>query len=162
VIKREDIPKIRTALHKELFPIERFSLYDLMMAAGEFARGKDEYVCQKSWGLLDEPYMIKSEKSLSASDVLEAVSRLEYGRFLPERIFVGDELVGTADLLIAAYDALDGEETVTVTPKPQLPSLDILPEVKKCSLKGTWLHSEEFEDKYLSNRLRLQSYTMHF
>ena len=90
------------------------------------------------------------------------MSSLVYGNFLPERIAIADEFIGPADLLVAAYDALSGEEIITVHPKPQLPSLDILPEVRDASVKGTWMRSDEFEDKYLSDRLRLQSYTMHF
>ena len=162
IIKKSDARMIRDSLKKELFPIDRFSLYDMMMAARAFARGEDEYVCQRSYGLLAEPHWIKAAKQLSADDILAAVAALEYGHFLPERIAVGDSFIGPADLLIAAYDALLGEKTITVLPKPQLPSLDILPEVRDANVKGTWIRSEEFEDRYLSDRLRLQSYTMHF
>ncbi len=162
IIRRSDIGTIRDTLKKKLFPIDRFSLYDLMMAAKEFAMGKDEYVCKRSYGLLAAPYRIRAARKLSAADVLEAVKKLEYGKFLPEKIAIGDVFIGPADLLIAAYEALLGVEKITVLPKAQLPSLDILPELRDANVKGTWMRSEEFEDKYLSDRLRLQSYTMHF
>ena len=162
IIRKSDIKSIRDSLKKKLFPIERFSLYDMLMAAGEFAKGKDEYVCGKSYGLLAAPHQLKTARKLSAEDVLEAVRNLEYGRFIPERIAIGDVFIGPADLLIAAYDALLGIEKITVLPKPQLPSLDILPDVRDAKVKGSWMRSEEFEDRYLSERLRLQSYTMHF
>ncbi len=162
VIKRSDIPNILSSLKKELYPIGEFSLYDLFMAAKAFAEGESEYICRRSYGLLDDPYELKRTIKLKSEEILSAVKRLKYGEFLPEKFAIGDTLSGPADILIAAYEALSGACEIVIEPKPQLPSLDALPEVKKCSLKGTWLHSDEFEDKFLSRRLRLQSYTMRF
>jgi len=53
-----------------------------------------------------------------------------------------------------------GKDEVTILPRPQLPSLDELTELRDMALRDTWIHSPDFKDEYLSERLRLQSYTM--
>lgn len=43
-----------------------------------------------------------------------------------------------------------------------MPDLDVMPWLKTVNFKGGWMQSDEFEDKYLSDRLRLQAWTMRF
>ena len=79
------------------------------------------------------------------------------------RIGIGGKTIGPADWLLAAYEVLCGAETVMVEAgREQLPSLDRLPLARDLSLKGTWIHSDSFEDNWLSDRLRWQSWTMRF
>jgi hypothetical protein len=95
-------------------------------------------------------------------DIISACEQIKDGEFLPEKIKAGKEYIGPADWLYGALEVLLGAKSVTVKPKPQLPSLDCMPEVRDSAFKGTWQHSDSFEDKYLSDRLRYQSWTMRF
>ena len=64
--------------------------------------------------------------------------------------------------LFAALEAILGKEEIEILPSDQLPSLDIIPATKNARFRGTWMHSDAFEDNFLSNRLRLQAYTLRF
>ncbi|MGN1451805.1 MAG: hypothetical protein ACI4XQ_06875, partial [Eubacteriales bacterium] len=66
------------------------------------------------------------------------------------------------DWLRAAMEVLCGKERLTVEPGEQLVSLDVLPRVRDCSLAGTWRHGDDFKDRYLSERLRLQCWTLRY
>lgn len=81
---------------------------------------------------------------------------------MPSKIKVGSEYIGPADWLYGAMEVILGANSVVIEPKPQLPCLDCMPEVRDSAFKGTWQHSDSFEDKYLSDRLRYQSWTMRF
>ena len=125
-------------------------------------KGKDEHICGKVYGFLSKPYAAESEITVTSDELIKSAESLKIKDFLPEKISVGTNVIGPADWLLAALDVLCGEESSLVLPKNQLPCLDILPRVRDCSFKGTWRHSDKFEDKYLSDRLRLQSWTMRF
>ena len=92
----------------------------------------------------------------------ESAANIPENAFLPTAIAVGAQRLGPADWLYAALEVLDGKATVDVLPKAQMPSLDELPEVRDCAQSGTWVHSPDFADRYLSERLRLQAWTMRF
>ena len=165
VVKREHIGEIYPQLKERLFPVQApmsLSLADIILACRDFLLGKEEYKCQDVFGFLSAPYEITEEIALAKDDIISACSQLKDGEFLPEKIKVGNTYIGPTDWLYAALEVLTGSETVTVSPKNQLPCLDCMPEVRDSDFKGTWQHSDSFEDKYLSNRLRYQSYTMRF
>ena len=124
--------------------------------------GKNEHLCGDVYGFLSKPYEITEELTLTRDDIISACEQIKDDKFLPEKIKVGELYIGPADWLFAAMEIILGADTVTVTPKPQLPCLDCMPEVRDSDFKGTWQHSDSFEDKYLSDRLRYQSYTMRF
>jgi len=75
---------------------------------------------------------------------------------------VGGVKLGPGDWLRAALEVLQGKTEVVLQPGPQLPSLDEVPMIRECYFKGEWMQSDEFEDRYLSKRLKLQSWTMRF
>ena len=124
--------------------------------------GKNEHLCGDVYGFLSKPYEITKELTLTKEDIISACDQIKDGEFLPEKIKAGNEFIGPADWLFGAMEVILGADTVKVAPKPQLPSLDCMPEVRDSDFKGTWQHSDSFEDKYLSDRLRYQSYTMRF
>ena len=70
--------------------------------------------------------------------------------------------IGPADWLRAALDVICGYDEVTLQPDVQLPSLELFPKLKNLRFKGKWVQSDLFEDRYLSDRLRYQSWTMRF
>ncbi len=165
VVKKEHIPEIYAQLKERLFPLQdpmSLSLADIMLACRDFLLGKEEHKCSDVFGFLSKPYEIEKEITLTKEEIISACSQIKDNEFLPEKIEVGNEYIGPTDYLYAALEILQGNETVTVSPKQQLPCLDCMPEVRDSNFKGTWQHSDSFEDNYLSDRLRYQSYTMRF
>ena len=165
VLKKSDVPSIYASLKDSFFPVQEpnsFSLSDIMLACRDFLMGKDSHKCGDVFGFLDKPYEIKEKLTVSAKDIIDACEQIKDGKFLPEKIFVNGRVIGPADWLFAAFEVLSGAESVDILPKPQLPCLDCMPEVRDSDFKGTWQHSDSFEDKYLSDRLRYQSWTMRY
>jgi hypothetical protein len=166
IIRREDLPQIRDQLRERLYPLKEpdsFCLSDLFRAARAFLTGADSWECIPERGFLYAPEAAEETIVLSAEEVGRSAAVIPSSGFLPVRIEAGGKTIGPADWLLAAYEVLCGAETVTVEPgKEQLPSLDRLPLARDLSLKGTWIHSPDFEDNWLSDRLRWQSWTMRF
>lgn len=165
VITLADIPELRRQISENLYPVtlpESFSLADIFQACRALLCGEERYVAGKTYGFLSAPYAVSAPTSLSADDIRASAKAIPAYDFLPERISVGGVEVGPADWLRAALAVLDGEERAHLIPAEALPSLDALPRLKGLSFKGTWRHSDSFEDKYLSDRLRLQFWTMRF
>ena len=138
------------------------SLSDMMLACRDFLSGKNEHLCGDVYGFLDKPYEISTPITVSADDIIASCEQIKDGEFLPHKIKVGEEYIGPRDWLYAALDVILGAPCVEISPNPQLPCLNCMPEVRDSDFKGTWQHSDSFEDKYLSDRLRYQSYTMRF
>lgn len=165
VIRKDDLYEIKEQLRKGLFPVrvpDSFSLSDIFCACVDFMQGKSEHVCGKVYGFLSQPFRADSEFTVTAEEIKKSAEVIRTDAFLPEKIRVGEREIGPADWLSAALDILCGKSETAIIPKEQLPCLDILPQVRDCSFKGTWRHSDKFEDKYLSDRLRFQSWTMRF
>lgn len=165
VVQKGDIEKIYNHLKEKFFPMQKpisLSLSDMMLACRDFILGKEKHICADVYGFLDKPYEIDKKITVSSSDIIKACDQIKDGEFLPAKIKVGEEYIGPADWLYGAMEVILGATCVDILPKPQLPSLDCMPEVRDSDFKGTWQHSDSFEDKYLSNRLRYQSWTMRF
>ena len=165
VVRKEDVPYLLSCLKERFFPVQSpvsLSLADMVLAARDFLLGKSEHICGDVYGTLAKPYEIEKSLVVTKDDMIRSCDQIKDGEFLPERILVGDEYIGTADWLYAALEILCGSDSANVEPKDQLPCLDCMPKVRDSSLKGTWQHSDSFEDNYLSDRLRYQSYTMRF
>ena len=165
VVTTNDIPFIKTCLNERLFPIQKpisLSLADIMLACKNFLKGEKTYTCCDVFGFLDKPYEISAPLTVSAEDIVSACDQIKQGEFLPAKIKVGNEYIGPTDWLYAALEVLSGAQSIEIAPKLQLPCLDCMPEVRDSAFKGTWQHSDSFEDNYLSDRLRYQSYTMRF
>lgn len=165
VIERKDLPWIRAQLQKDFAPIREpisCSLSDVFLACRAFLCGAERHVCGRVYGFLDAPYATDTALTLKKEDLIASAKALDTCRFLPAHISVGGVTVGPADWLRAALDVLCGADKARVEPGEALPSLDVLPQLKKLSFKGKWVQSDRFEDRYLSDRLRYQSWTMRF
>lgn len=165
IITRAQLPEIRKQLAEKLFPVtepDSYSLSDIFLACRDFLTGKDGHICGKVYGFLSQPYAADESFILTAEEIKKSAENIKDDSFLPEKITVGGKIIGPADWLLAALDILCGEKEAVINPKAQLPCLDVLSEVRDCSFKGTWRHSDRFEDRYLSDRLRYQSWTMRF
>ena len=164
-VRVEDVPYLYECLQERFFPVQTpvsLSLSDMILAARDFLQGKQEHVCGDVYGTLSAPCQIKEPLTVTKQEMIDSCTQIQDGAFLPAAIRVGEAEIGPADWLYAALEILLGKDTVEIQPKPQLPSLDCMPEVRDSAFRGTWQHSDKFEDKYLSDRLRYQSYTMRF
>ena len=165
VVKIEDVAEISRKLNESFENIRTpvsLSISDIMLACRDLLLGKKEHKCDDVYGFLSTPYAISEKVTLLADDIISSAKEIKNGEFLPTEITVGDTKIGPADWLFAALDVLQGAKEVTIGPRAQLPSLDIIPETRDAYFKGTWRHSDSFEDKYLSDRLRLQAWTLRF
>jgi hypothetical protein len=165
VVKIEDVAEISRKLNESFENIRTpvsLSISDIMLACRDLLLGKKEHKCGDVYGFLSTPYAISEKVTLLADDIRSSAKEIKNGEFLPTEITVGDTKIGPADWLFAALDVLQGAKEVTIGPRAQLPSLDIIPETRDAYFKGTWRHSDSFEDKYLSDRLRLQAWTLRF
>ena len=138
------------------------SVADIFLACRSLLCGREKHVCGKTKGFLELPRGITKPVTLAAEEIRDAAADMVEDAFLPVQIWVNGKAIGPADWLRAALAVLCGEEKVTVLPGEQLVSLDILPGVRDCAFAGTWRHSDDFQDKYLSERLRLQCWTLRF
>ena len=158
----EDIPAIDKQLREAFFPItspESLSLCDCMHACRNFLLGQTEHICGNSYGFLGEPYAISVPITLSADEIKQSATELDLSRFLPEFIYIGDKKIGPADWVKAALAVLCGEESVTIEPDSWQIDLDQFPAIRDLAYKNTWIHTKELEDRWLSNRFRLQTWT---
>ena len=168
VVKHGDIPVIAAHLSASFENIRTpvsLSISDVMLACCDLLQGKAEHVCGDVYGFLDTPYAIEAPVTLCAADIRASAQHIKDDTFLPTAIKVGGIDIGPADWLFAALEVLMGKESVTLTPREQLPSLAVIPNVQKGykgRWKGTWMYSDSFEDAYLSERLRLQIWTLRF
>ena len=160
---REDMPALAAELRKSSAPapVGRYCVSDLFYAMAEFLRGGVEYVPGLVKGFLSRPEGIQKPVKVSKDDIRQAAAQIKTGAFIPEQIRVGDALLGPADYLFAMAEALlPGTEDVALQPRPQLVDISDLPKLEALSLKGKWLFSPEFQDRFVSERLRLQAWTL--
>lgn len=160
-----DIPYIKEQLDRSFESIRTpvsLSISDIMLACRDLLMGKNEHKCGDVYGFASTPYAITENITVSRKDIIDSCSQIKDGRFLPESITVGDRKIGPADWLYGALEILSGSDSAVLTPRPQMISLDIIPETRDAAFKGTWRHSDSFEDRYLSDRLRLQGWTLRF
>lgn len=135
----------------------------MFQACRAFLCGAAQYLCGKNRGFLSEPVCAVSDFRVTKDQLCEAAEAMDETEFLPTSIMVGNETIGPADFLCAALEILCGADSALITARRvQLPALDAIPQTRDLSFVGTWMHSDDFEDRYLSDRLRLQSWTMRF
>ncbi len=158
-----DIPSIKEQIEEELFPVtvpDSYSLADIALALRDFLLGETEHKCGKVYGFLDTPYGISKRVTLTAEEIKECAKYFEDGKFLPEKLEVNGKIIGPADFLYGALEVLSGKTSVTLLPNEWQIDLNEFPRLKNLKYKGTWVHSPDFEDKYLSKRSRLQTWTI--
>ena len=159
-----DIADIKKKLGGKVQPIGAYCASDLIYAAAELLRGKSSYTpdTKAVRGFLSEPVGVGEAVTLTADDVRKAANQIKTGDFIPSSITVGEKTVGPADYLFAALDVLSGMDEVTVTPAAQSVAMPDFTDLAELHLAGTWLHSLSMKDEYLSDRLRLQSWTLRY
>ena len=98
------------------------------------------------------------------TDELKAAAKaMNLDGFLPHEIKVGDKTIGPADFLFAGLEVLTtGATSVTVSPREQLGSFKRLPLLETTRYNGTWVHSPNLKDNWVSNRMRWQLWTLRY
>ncbi len=168
-VRKSDIPAIKAALEADFAPVSNpvsLSISEIFDAALNFLAGAEEYEVKRVYGFLKSPAGISENTVVKSSAIKEAASNIlrpdEGPFFIPEEVRVGDKLLGAADFLFAMLETLCGKEDIVLTPRPQLNSLDDFPELRDLNYKGTWIYSDSLMDDYLSDRLRLQCWTLRY
>jgi len=163
-IERKDVPTLRAALAKDFGAMRApasWSVADVFQAAVRFLRGETRYEPGKVYGFLSRPQGVTVPTEVSAAGLRAAAKDLDLTTFLPATITVDGQAIGPADFLFAALEALEtGAARVKVAPREQLGSFKHCPGLERMKLSGKWVHTPEFKDDFISERLRLQLWTL--
>lgn len=157
------VSEIKKALDEDFFPVtmpESLCLSDILLACRDFLLGKDKHVCQKVYGFLDTPYAISQPVKVTAEEMKASAEQIPDGTFLPTEITVGNKKIGPADWLRAALTILNGADEAIVVPDKWQIDLNEFPCLRDQCFVGSWVHSNDMKDEYLSDRARLQSWTI--
>ena len=164
-ITRAEIPALKAQLSEAFFPItlpDSYCLADLFGACRALLTGADRHACGWVQGFLEDPFAISAPVTVTKEAMIASAAAIPAEGWLPSSVAVGDTLLGPADWLRAALAVLGGEDTVTVEPGPWQIDFDQFPLLKTYSYRGRWIHWPALEDRHLSRRLRLQSWTYRF
>ena len=163
-ITKKDLPAIKAALEKDFGAISSpasWCVADVFQAVVELLRGRTPDVPGKVHGFVYPPQGVTQPVVVRAGDLAEAASWMDLGTFIPPQIAVGGAKIGPADFLFAALEVLEtGAESVKVVPREQLGSFKEVPGVEAMKIGGKWIHPDSFKDECLSERLRLQLWTL--
>ena len=166
-ILRTDVPALRKSLSDCLGPVRNpgeWCIADVFGAAVSFLKGGERFDPGKVYGFLYAPTGVTETCTVKVSDLKRAAGSLDLGTFLPSSIMVGERMIGPADFLFAALEALEtGADDVTVAPRDQLGEIGrFLPTMANANFKGTWIYTADFKDEWISRRLRWQFWTFRY
>lgn len=160
-----DVPAIRSSLARSFGPVREpasWSLSDCFAAAVVFLRGGKVFSPGMAYGFLTTPRGVAAPVTVKRRDLVSAARSIDTGDFIPSEINVGGAVLGPADFLFAALEAIEGKDDIVVMPKMQRGSFGPYPALEKLSLAGTWLFSEDFRDEYVSEAIRNQIWTLRY
>ena len=162
-VRKEMLPAIRSALKQKLHSVAApvsLSVAECFAAAAHFLFSDEPFHPGKSYGFLEEPKGTAVPLTLSAQEVRTLAASWDPAAFLPTEFEINGKRIGPADLLFAMLDVACGAAETEVVPRKQQCGYSEYPNLSKLSLKNSWIHSKDFEDRYLSDRLRLQAWTL--
>ena len=163
-IATNDLPAIRASLEKEFGPIRSpasWCVTDVFQAVVRLLRGEAPATPGKAYGFLERPRGVTTATDVAADDLRAAAAQIDLATFIPPAIRVGSREIGPADFLFAALEVLTtGAKTVTTRPREQLGSFKEVPGLEKMNIANSWCHTKDFKDAHLSERLRLQLWTL--
>ncbi len=163
-----DLITVRTELNDRLYPPKNgaYSVAEVFQACVEFLNEKDEFIpsAHTIYGFLSDPQGITMSVTVSREEILEAARTIDLKSFIPSTITVGSQSIGPADLLFAMLEILTTDhETVKLIPREQCVMMPEFEELCDFHMDGdSWMHSYDFHDEYVSDRLRLQSRTLRY
>lgn len=160
-----ELKKVIPQLEEKLFPVtepDSLCLTDIFYSFADILKGLASHECGDVSGFLCEPHAITESVELKAEDVRKSAASIGRDDFLPETVWVGGRALGPADWLRAAMKTLKGEEKFTLEPGPWQIDMDQFDKLRDLKLIDLWYdcNCADFFDKYLSDRLRLQTWTI--
>lgn len=163
----DTLKDIYPQLLEKTFPVttpDSFCLSDIYYACIDLLNSNTPHLCGKVYGFLKAPFAISSPLTVKLSDLKETASYLPTEGFIPDFVYVGDQKIGPFDFLMAAAECLvDKKDSATILPRPRQIDLDQFPALRDTYLGNEWIHdTAQFNDDFLSERLRLQSWTFRF
>ena len=166
-IVRADVPAIRASLLKSFGPVRapgEWCVADAFRAAVAFLRGETSFAPGRAYGFLYAPKGVSAPCKVKTADLKRAAAELKDDGFLPTEIRVGETMIGPADFLFAALEALEtGADEVAVAPRDQLGEIArYLPKMATVNFRKTWIYQDSYQDAWTSNRLRWQFWTFRY
>lgn len=164
-LNADSLKCINEQLNEKFFPVtspDSYCISDIFLACRSILLGNTEHVCGKVYGFLYEPYLAKEPITLTRAEATELAKAIDPEAFLPNVFRINRKIFGPRELLEAFLAfVLDGKDKYTVYPLDEWQiDLDEFPSLRDLNYKGSWVHSDELCDNYLSSRLRLQSWTI--
>jgi len=167
ILHRSDLPAIRRELDQNFYPPRdgRYSIAEVFHACTAFLQGSTEYdpAAQTLRGFLSVPHGICQPTDVSKKDILAAAAGFDKNNFIPSEFVIGKQKIGPADLLFAMLEVLTTDhETIRLIPREQNVMCPEFEDLCNFDLKDAWMYVKEFRDEYVSDRLRLQSWTLRY
>lgn len=163
-ITKADLPAIRQALRKDFGCIRQpasWCVSDVFQAVVKLLRGENAHLPGKVYGFLARPHGVTEPTEVTANGLRAAARGIDLATFLPPQIEVDGLKIGPADFLFGALDALvEGQASVKLLPREQLGSFREVPGLEHLNLAGSWVHEPSFKDRYVTERIRLQLWTL--
>ena len=165
ILTLKELWEIREQLKERFFPVtapDSYCIADIFLACRSLLLGETQHVCGKVYGFLSEPYSAKNTVTVTRDEAIDISKKINTESFLPPVFYVNGKAIGPRELLDAYLSfLLDGTESYTAAPNSSWQiNLDEFPTLRDLNYKGTWIHSDTLCDKYLSDRLRFQSWTV--
>ena len=160
-IRPEQIPALQKQLRESMFPVtepDSYCIADVFLACRDFLLGEKIHTCGAVYGFLEQPCDCGQACRVTAEQMRASAAAIGDG-FLPAAIAVGEFCVNPAQWLFGAMEVLSGKTEAELLPANWQIDMDQLPATRDQDLNGSWVHSREFKDVYLSHRFRLQSWT---
>jgi len=162
-VSKTQLPAIQNALSAHFSWVNEpvsLSVCDCFYAAKHFMDRDTDYIPGDVHGFLQQPEGIRQPVTLTADEIHALAGTTDPASFLPPYFISSAGKIGPADLLFAMLEVAQGAKTVTLQPREQQCDYSHYPYLGKIDMSGSWVHTPDFKDRYLSDRLRLQAWTI--
>ena len=140
---------------------ETFSLAELYEACVHFAGGgRGDFTPRGKRGPLEKLFSLSTPAAVTAEDIRREAANRQVFDQAPSSLRVGQTEMGPADFMWAVLEMLEGKEEIALSPFDCTIHTEDYYSFDKFVLKNTWMHPEDFEDRYTTERLRLQAWTI--
>ncbi|MBQ4135912.1 MAG: hypothetical protein IJD73_02480 [Clostridia bacterium] len=164
-IDLDTLKRIRPMLNESFFPITNPNSYciaDIFLACATLICKDSPHVCGKVYGFLSTPYSVTKETRITKEEAISLAKSIQRDEFLPPVFSINGKEIGPRDLLDAFLAfLLDGADSYMAKPNaPWQIDLDQFPSLRDLNYKASWISGKDLKDEFLSDRLRLQSWTI--
>ena len=161
----ETLKQIRPMLKERFFPItvpNSYCISDIFLACANLLCGAESHTCGKVYGFLSEPYSITEKTLITKEEAVALAKSITDYDFLPPVFLINEKKIGPRNLLDAFFAfLLDGVDSfVSESNAPWQIDLNEFPSLRDLDYKASWISGKDLKDDFLSDRLRLQSWTI--